>query len=415
MLRSLTARAGLPLALWMLSASLLAQEPAPAALPDAPWLEGEANAQHGDVFALDPKIHGDELRRAARAALERGFAFLVGCQNLDGTWGSHDPPAAFLKDFGFQTASRGAQDGVRLACTAIVAKALLRKSPRSEAEDGALQRAVQALLGTEKFAYELGECFNTWGYGYKLDFLCDYLETPGGTAHREAVRAAAQVCIDGLRKFQQADGGWNYYAGPMGDGESMSFNTANFAEALERARKLGLDVPPAMVRDAYRLLRRFLTARGGVVYDARFLLAPGSVHELSAAARTAAVTEALAEAGRIDAARLHLSRRIFDEGENYLEDGRKLIVPHTAVHQVSGYFFFYGYHYLAEFLARLGDDVPRHRWERNAWTMIRTQEKDGSWWDTAAADYGDKWGTGFALLVLQRSLDAIPATQPAVR
>ena len=34
--------------------------------------------------------------------------------------------------------------------------------------------------------------------------------------------------------------------------------------------------------------------------------------------------------------------------------------------------------------------------------MLRTQEKDGRWWDTAAADYGDKWGTGFAIQSLQR-------------
>ncbi len=96
---------------------------------------------------------------------------------------------------------------------------------------------------------------------------------------------------------------------------------------------------------------------------------------------------------------------VFYEGENYLEDGRKLIQPHTAVHQVSGYFFFYGYHYQAEYLRRMGDRAPVSRWERNAWTMIRTQEDDGCWWDTAAADYGDKWGTGFALMVLDRYLE----------
>ena len=37
-----------------------------------------------------------------------------------------------------------------------------------------------------------------------------------------------------------------------------------------------------------------------------------------------------------------------------------------------------------------------------AWTMIRTQEEDGCWWDTPAGNYGDKWGTGFALLTLGR-------------
>ena len=69
---------------------------------------------------------------------------------------------------------------------------------------------------------------------------------------------------------------------------------------------------------------------------------------------------------------------------------------------------------LKEFTSRMGDRVPSSRWERSAWTMIRTQEEDGCWWDTPAADYGDKWGTGFALLVLQRYFENCPVeSQPA--
>ena len=36
---------------------------------------------------------------------------------------------------------------------------------------------------------------------------------------------------------------------------------------------------------------------------------------------------------------------------------------------------------------------------------MRTQEPNGSWWDTPAADYGDKWATGFVLESIQRYLD----------
>ena len=116
---------------------------------------------------------------------------------------------------------------------------------------------------------------------------------------------------------------------------------------------------------------------------------------------------ALHDAGAFEEAELIRSLEIFDEGENYLEDGRKLIQPHTAVHQISGYFYFYGYNYATELAVRLGDTVPPERWDRFAWTMIRTQEPEGCWWDTAAADYGDKWGTGFALRVLQRYFDHV--------
>ena len=61
------------------------------------------------------------------------------------------------------------------------------------------------------------------------------------------------------------------------------------------------------------------------------------------------------------------------------------------------------------------DDVSRDRWDRMAWTMVRTQEDGGEWWDTAAADYGDKWGTGMAICVLQHSLSAFENTRSSLR
>ena len=367
-----------------------------------PILPGEANEKRADAMSLACPLERAELRKRAEEAYQRGFDFLVSCQNADGSWGSHDPKLANLKNFGFGTANRGSQDGVRIACTAIVAKAFLRKKELSAKEKRVFDRALVVLLQDTKFAYEKGEAFNTWGYGFKLDFLCDYYETDRGRADRERVRAAIAACVAGLKRFQQADGGWNYYAGPLMGGESMSFNTANFAEALFRAEQLGFEVPKGLANDAIRLVLRMRTKRGGFVYDARFMNDGGSVNELSAAARTAACAEALAEMGHMERKELLRSLAVWNEGENWLEHGRKLIQPHTAVHQVSGYFFFYGYHYLSEMLARITEDVPRERWDRNAWTMVRTQEKNGAWWDTPAADYGDKWATGFALLVLAR-------------
>ncbi len=395
------------LALLMLLSALPALAQAPTSQPDL-------------ASQLTPPIHGKELRTRAADAYARGLAYVLATQNADGSWGSHDPAAPMLKDFGFGTTSRGAQDGVRMACTAIIAKALLRDPQPTAAINEAIRRATDALLAREKIHYEAGEAFNTWGYGYKLDFLCALMADPRGSDRRETLREAAAGCVRGLLRYQQSDGGWNYYASPLARGNSMSFNTANIIDALARARALGVAVPQGMIADAVRVLLRMRTIRGSFLYDARFIRPSGAVAEfvndVGSPSRTAAATLGLIRAEALKRSDARIAARLFAQDEHWLEDGRKLIVPHTAVDQISGYFFFYGYHYHAELLALLGDEVSAERWERSAWTMIRTQETSGCWWDTAAAAYGDKWATGFALMVLQRYLHRdpdSPTSQPA--
>jgi hypothetical protein len=129
-----------------------------------------------------------------------------------------------------------------------------------------------------------------------------------------------------------------------------------------------------------------------------------ALENLASGARTAVCALALHDLELYTDADLMGALEVFNKSENYLEDGRKLIQPHTAVQRISGYFFFFGYAYATEVALRLGDSVSQERWDRFAWTMLRTQEENGSWWDTPAASYGDKWGTGFALLVLNRYL-----------
>ena len=140
-------------------------------------LPGQANPQRRDPAGLTPPIRGAALRERAEQALAAGFGFLVKRQNRDGSWGSHDPKLSSLKDFGFGTGNRGANDAVRIACTAIIAQALLRKPQRSAAEQHAFDRALDALLRTDKFAYSMGQPFLVWGYGYKLAFLTEFLVT----------------------------------------------------------------------------------------------------------------------------------------------------------------------------------------------------------------------------------------------
>ncbi len=391
------------------TAVLLAAGAAAAQDPDPPV---PVAAKIEDRHGLRPPHSTAKLIELAELARDRGLQFLVDSQNGDGSWGSHDPKIANLKNFGFPLLDRGAQDGLRTACTAICAQALTETPNRTPEQDDALQRAVDELLIAKRISFQPGGTFNTWGYGYKLDFLARWVMSPLGQADRARVEASAKICVDGLRRFQQADGGWNYYATAVMGGTSMSFNTANFVIALQRARAAGIQIVPEMLNDAVKLLKRMRTARGGFVYDARSLHSPRAVNELSAGSRTAVCALALLDAGEFKEADLIKSMAIFEEGANYLEDGRKLIQPHTAVHQISGYFFFYGYYYATIMAERMGERFDRERWDRLVWTFVRTQERNGRWWDTPAADYGDKWATGFVLESIQRYLDYDKLTMP---
>ena len=356
-----------------------------------------------DKHNLKPQIPTDQIIKQSRAAIQNGFDFLVKSQNSDGSWGSHHPKMAALMNFGFRTGNRGSQDAVRTACTAICAEALLYERELTKSQQRALDLAIEELLTVRKFAYHPGESYNTWGYGYKLGFLVELNDSELGEKYRERIAVAAQSCVDGLLRHQQHGGGWGYYSGVMRDYQTMSFNTAFFGQSLYRGKEMGLSVPEGMVIDVAKAVKRQRNPDGSFVYSSSHEKSAESIlANLGSGSRTVSSALALYEMGLYDKEQLKQAIRIFNNGENYLEQGRKLIQPHSAVHKISGYFFFFGYNYASEVATILQDDIDQKRWDRFAWTMLRTQEKYGGWWDTAAADYGDKWGTGFAIRTLQR-------------
>lgn len=376
----------------------------PKSAPETTQQADSQDRKTRDVHKLRPQFPTDQLLEMSEVALQKGFDYLVQSQNEDGSWGSHDPQIANLSNFGFQLRNRGSQDAVRTACTAICAEALLHQPNRTEEQEAALDKAIKELSREVEFEFHPGETFASWGYGYKLGFLVELHDSAfADKLDKETLFAAAQSCVDGLVDLTQADGGWGYYSGVMKDFTSMSFNTAFFALSLKRAKEMGIEVPKSLVVDASKIVDRVRAPDGTIGYDARFTHDRSTVlSNLGAGSRTISSTWALKELGFYGEADMDKAMQVFENGENYLEQGRKLIQPHSAVHQISGYFFFFGYNYATEAASQMGDKLSQKRWDRFGWTMLRTQEDDGRWWDTPAGEYGDKWGTGFALLTLQR-------------
>ena len=369
-----------------------------------PIQKQESGHQSADVHNLRPAHGTEKLLTLADKAIQQGLDFLIANQNDDGSWGSHDPKIASLANFGFQLRDRGAQNAVRAACTAICAQALLMQPDRTQQQQKALDSAIEDLLEPRDYEFYPGESFDTWGNGYQLEFLVELNAATEGETHQKDIKKAAQKCVDNLLKSQQHNGGWHYYQhGAMNQAGSMSFNTSLFALSLARAKKMGVDVPKGMVTDAAKVVDRQRVPDGSFHYDSRFFNSGTSaLANLGSGSRTIANTYAMFQLGHFSQDDLQHGMKVFENGENYLEMGRKRITPHSVVHQISGYFFFFGYNYATQTAELLGYGVTQKRWDRLAWQMLRTQEDDGRWWDTAAADYGDKWGTGFALQSLQR-------------
>ncbi len=382
-------------------ASIIAGSPA--------WAQDEQDANNpaiktADVHGLRPPHETEKLVPLAEEAIQKGLKFLVESQNEDGSWGSHDPKIANLSNFGFQLRDRGAQNAVRAACTAICAQAFLNQSNLNEVQQKALDLAIKDLLQPRDYEFYPGESFDTWGNGYQLEFLVELAASDLGEKYEQEIKVAAQKCVDNLLESQQHNGGWHYYQhGAMMDAGSMSFNTSLFALSLHRASEMGVKVPKGMVGDAAKVVDRQRVPDGSFHYDSRFFNSGSSaLANLGAGSRTIANSYAMFQMGRYSQNDLVAGMEVFSNGENYLEMGRKRIQPHSVVHQISGYFFFFGYNYATLTAELIGPSVPQDQWDRLGWQMLRTQEDDGRWWDTAAADYGDKWGTGFALQSLQR-------------
>ncbi|MEW6744298.1 MAG: hypothetical protein AB1486_16210 [Planctomycetota bacterium] len=352
----------------------------------------------------------EERALAAHQAIRRGFEFLRKTQAKDGAWGSHDPVVIDSSQLGFGMLEFGSHDGVRTACTGICAKALLLYPLRTKEDDAALHQAIKNLLANWKLAYDPGNAFNVWGYAFNLDFLTTLYNHSLGKPYRKELEEVVPKVIGGLKKMQVAEGGWAYYTSVMMEGASISFTTASILLPLMRAKHLGFEVPEGMIADAGNIIKTQQLPSKNFIYGT-YLKYTGDHHleDLSCGGRTLVCGLAV-----------HLFDKSFtradliDRHEHYFKNidyvekiGNKRIIPHRdAPQNISGYFLYYGAYYAAEVMTYLGKDAKEANWDHLQRMIVRNQEGEGSWWDTICYDYGDKWGTGFAILCLEHYLRA---------
>lgn len=348
-------------------------------------------------------------------SIQRGVGFLLASQSKDGSWGS----ARRTKGLNIYAPVPSAHQAFRAAVTALCVSALIETGdPRPEVAQ-ALARAeswLETNLPRVRRA-DQSALYNCWTHAYGIQALVRLAaREPAGSERRKRLLGLVQEQVGLLQRYESVNGGWGYYDfgahTQRPDTHPTSFTTATCLVALHEARGVGAAVPDRLIERAMATMRRQRNPDFTYHYSENFFWRPLAAINRPAGSlgRSQAANYACRlwgdEAVTDDVLRTWLDR-LFARND-WLDMGRKRPVPHEAWFAIAGYFYYYGHYYAALCIEELSPaERPRFR-AYMAHTLLRLQEKDGSWWDFPFYDYHQPYGTAFALMSLARSRPSQP-------
>lgn len=357
-----------------------------------------------------PRPDSAEIDRA----LERGVAFLVRCQNPDGSWGS----ARRTKGLNIYAPAPGAHQAFQTATTALALLALwevasARPALASPEVRGAMERGEEWIfvhLPTLRRATP-DAIYNVWGHAYGLQALAGmYARKPTDQPRQQEILRLIRQQIELLGRYETVDGGWCYYDFELGSqkpaGSSISFVSATVLVALHDVRQLGVEIPQPLVDRATASIRRQRKPDFSYLYGEYLRWQP--MHPVNRPAGSLGRSQACNLALRLwgdphitDEVLITWLDRLFARN-GWLDLGRKRPVPHESFFAIAGYFFYYGHYYAARCMELLPPEKRPPYQDHLAAVLLSLQEKDGSWWDYPLYDYHQPYGTAFALMSLLR-------------
>ena len=312
----------------------------------------------------------------ARAAIQRGVAFLATSQNSDGSW---------LSD-----GRTGRYPG---AMTALAGLALLANgsTPYSGPHAANVRRAVEYLLqhADPETGLIAGEDAGRpmFGHGFAMLFLAQVYGSEGQPALTRRVEAVLRKAVELTAGAQNPKGGW-YYTPTATEDEGAV--TVTQMQGLRACANAGIAVPAGTVEKGLNYIRRSVNKDGGIAYQAGV---PGD----SRPGITCAAVATMYAAGLYEDPMVEAALR-YAQGN----------VSTSAPSRAGGTHFFYTHLYLSEVMYFRGGQA----WE-DYFNAIRTwlagaQNEDGSW----NGDYiGLAYGTSAALLILQLPYNNLPVLQ----
>jgi len=345
------------------------------------------------------------------ASIGRGIDFLLRTQNKDGSWGS----AQNTKDLNIFAPVPGAHHAFRCGVTALCVEALITAGAASTNSTimAALEKGEAWLLDNLPRLRRADSVaiYNVWGHAYGIQALAAMYRRAGtNESSTEKIRDVIRSQIDLLGRYESIDGGWGYYDFVAGtkrpSASSTSFVTATVLIAFNEAKKIGVEIPEALVKRGVASIKRQQKNDFTYIYGEYLKYRPmmdvnrpggslGRSQSCNLALRVWGDTNITAQVFTNWLSRLTARN-------DWLSFGRKRPIPHESWFQVAGYFYYYGHYYATLCLDYAPRDTVAHYKEELAKIIVPLQERDGSWWDFPLYNYHQPYGTAFAIMTLVR-------------
>ena len=238
--------------------------------------------------------------------------------------------------------------------------------------------------------------------------------SPG--AEPEQIRATMNKIVEKLGVLQSPEGGWSYldFSFPgRKPTSSNSFTAATVMVGLYEAREAGIEVPQKVIDRAVRYVWSQRTSEGNYFYSVGWKNRPaGRINRPQGSSmRNQACNFALHlfDSKKMGLDKMRVGLEQLRDNHRFAIAGLRRPRPHESWYAVSGYFYLYGQQYAALVLDRMPEEDRRVFWPGLVKSILKTRQKDGSYWDYPTYNYHKFYGTGYALIALSRCPKEIAA------
>ena len=260
------------------------------------------------------------------------------------------------------------------------------------------------------------QIYNVWAHAFGIQALVRLRGRKGITEQRIAqIDELLNLQVKRLVEFESVDGGWGYYdfnaQGAKPTSSSISFVNGTVLVAFKEAADVGIDIPQKIVDRAVASIKRQQKPDFTYLYGEylkrtpmRGINRPGGSLGRSQVCNLGLRLWEGDEQITDNVLKAWLYRLYLRNG--WLDIGRKRPIPHEAWMQVAGYFYYYGHYYAGLCIDQLQPEDRAEYQAMLAKILIKHQEPNGCWWDYTLFSYYKEYGTAFALMSMQRCLEA---------